>query len=45
MNDVFFANVGRTLLKVYGAGLLTVLIGLTAQKDLHGASRSASPVS
>jgi hypothetical protein len=37
MNDVFFANVGRTLLKVYGAGLLTVLIGITAQKDLHGA--------
>jgi hypothetical protein len=37
MNDVFFANLGRTLLKVYGAGLLTVLIGLTAQKTLHGA--------
>lgn len=31
-----FANIARTFLKVTGAALITVLVGITSQKTLHG---------
>lgn len=37
MNDVFFSNVGKTALKIFGSGLVVLLIGVTSQTTLAGA--------